>query len=129
MRAVQRERGTERPSLLAQMLYDTAARHGGRPAIVFGNDTLTYAELAEATERLARGLASRGVGPGDRVALVHANAPEFVIAFFAVTALGAIVVPLNPLFAKSELGFYFDHCDVRAAITDAQRAATCATIV
>ena len=113
---------------LAQMLYDTAARHPERPAIVFGDATASWAELVDSVERLVHGLASLGIGRGDRVALVHPNSPEFVTSFFAVTALGATVVPLNPQFAESELAYYFAHCDVGAIITDGSHVAACEAI-
>jgi long-chain acyl-CoA synthetase len=111
--------------MLLQMLSETADRHPERPAILFGDAELSYRELLGRTERVARGLASLGVAPGDRVALVHPNSPEFVVSFFAVTALGAIIVPINPLYQREELRYYFDHCDIRAVITDPQRAPAC----
>src|SRR5262245_13964495 len=118
--------GAASPMLL-QVLYETADRHPRRPALIFGSQELTWAELVEATERLARGLAARGIREGDRVALVHPNAPEFVVTFFAVTALGAAIVPLNPQYQAEELLYYFGHCDVRAVIADAARITTCRT--
>jgi len=126
MHALDRESGpaTAEPSTL-QMLYDTVERHPDRTAIVFAEEELTWAALAERVERLARGLASLGIREGDRVALVHANAPEFVTSFFAVTALGAVLVPLNPQYKKDELGYYFDHCEIRAVIAGEQHVPTC----
>src|SRR5690242_1320790 len=112
------------PELL-DMLHLTADRHAGRPAIVYGAEEISYAALLETTERLARGLASLGIGAGDRVALVHPNTPEFVQTFFAVTALGAVLVPLNPLYQAEELRWYFAHCDVRAVVADPPRVAAC----
>ena len=111
--------------MLLQMLSQTADRYPARPAIFFGDAELSYAWLLERTEQLARGLASLGIGPGDRVALVHPNAPEFVVSFFAVTALGAVIVPINPQYQREELRYYFDHCDVRAVIADPARVAAC----
>ncbi len=111
--------------MLLEMLSATAARHADRPAVVCGDLELTYGELREYTERLARGLASLGIRQGDRVALVHANSPQFVVTFFAVTALGAVVVPINPQYQREELRYYFEHCDVRAVVADPQRVAVC----
>jgi long-chain acyl-CoA synthetase len=78
---------------------------------------------------LARGLAALGIGPGDRVALVQGNTPEFVLTFLAAATLGAVTVPLNPLYQRDELAFYFEHCDVRAIVTDAQHVPTCESVV
>jgi long-chain acyl-CoA synthetase len=116
--------GAASPPLLC-MLHQTADRHPGRPAIVFGDEVIAWAELVERTERLARGLSSLGIAEGDRVALVHPNAPEFVETFFAVTALGAVVVPLNPQYQVEELRHYLADCDVRAVIADPRHVAAC----
>src|SRR5262245_36511533 len=110
--------------LVTTLLYDAAARDAGHPAIVCGATTLSYGALTEQAEQLARGLAALGVGPGDRVALVQGNTPEFVLTFLAASALGAVTLPLNPLYQRDELAYYFEHCEVRAIVTDAQHVPT-----
>src|ERR1700733_16200 len=72
-------------------------------AFVFHEDVWTYERLAGAAESLARGLAMRGVGPGDRVALHMMNRPEMIIAYYACFQLGAIVAPLRTAFKFAEL--------------------------
>jgi long-chain acyl-CoA synthetase len=73
-------------------------------AFVFYEDVWTYERLAVAAESLARGLAVRGVGPGDRVALHMTNRPEMIIAYYACFQLGAIAAPLRTAFKSAELG-------------------------
>jgi long-chain acyl-CoA synthetase len=73
-------------------------------AFVFHEDVWTYERLAVAAESLARGLAVRGVGPGDRVALHMMNRPEMIIAYYACFQLGAIAAPLRTAFKSAELG-------------------------
>src|ERR1700732_47927 len=73
-------------------------------AFVFYEDVWTYERLACAAESLARGLAVRGVGPGDRVALHMTNRPEMIIAYYACFQLGAIAAPLRTAFKSAELG-------------------------
>ena len=65
-------------------------------AFVFHEDVWTYERLAVAAESLARGLAARGVGPGDRVALHMMNRPEMIVAYYACFQLGAIAAPCEP---------------------------------
>jgi long-chain acyl-CoA synthetase len=65
--------------------------------------TLTYAQLSGLVERFAAALAGLGVKRGDRVALMLPNSPHFVIAFFAIARLGAIVVNTNPTYTSREL--------------------------
>jgi long-chain acyl-CoA synthetase len=64
---------------------------------------VTYGELRERAARLRGGLRSLGVVPGDRVALVCGNTPDFAVAYLAVLGLGAVVVPLNPTSPAREL--------------------------
>jgi long-chain acyl-CoA synthetase len=72
-------------------------------AFVFHEEVWSYARLAAEAERLARGLAARGVGPGDRVALHMMNRPEMVAAYYACFRLGAIAAPLRTAFKFAEL--------------------------
>ena len=73
------------------------------PAFVFHEDAWTYERLAAEAERLASGLAARGIGPGDRVALHMMNRPEMVVAYYACFKLGAIAAPLRTAFKFAEL--------------------------
>jgi long-chain acyl-CoA synthetase len=72
-------------------------------AFVFHDQAWTYERLAAEAEHLARGLAARGVGPGDRVALHLLNRPEMIVAYYACFQLGAIAAPLRTAFKFVEL--------------------------
>jgi long-chain acyl-CoA synthetase len=72
-------------------------------AFVFHEEVWTYERLATEAERLARGLAARGVGPGDRVALHMMNRPETIVAYYACFKLAAIAAPLRTAFTFAEL--------------------------
>src|SRR5216684_12571 len=72
-------------------------------AFVFHGEVWTYERLAVEAESLARGLAVRGVGPGDRVALHMMNRPEMIVAYYACFQLGAIAAPLRTAFKFAEL--------------------------
>jgi len=72
-------------------------------AFVFRKEVWTYERLAVEAESLARGLAVRGVGPGDRVALHMVNRPEMIVAYYACFKLGAIAAPLRTAFKFAEL--------------------------
>jgi long-chain acyl-CoA synthetase len=92
------------PDVSVSWLLDEAARNfPRRAAIAFLGKTITYRELADDVDRLAGALHDRGVGKGDRVALILPNCPQGVIAFFATLRLGAVVVQHNPLYTPSEL--------------------------
>jgi long-chain acyl-CoA synthetase len=91
---------------------------GELPPLVHGDRRLGPDELREQVERLAGGLAARGLGPGDPVALLLPNGPAFAIAFLAILRLGAVAVPLNPQSKQAELSFCFRDCGVRAVLSD-----------
>ncbi|MFM9370474.1 AMP-binding protein [Streptomyces sp. Da 82-17] len=74
-----------------------------RPAIVFEGRTTTYAELDALVGSVSGWLRASGVRPGDRVAVHLPNTPQFVVAMMAVLRLGAVHVPVNPMFQAAEL--------------------------
>jgi len=95
---------------LVDLLDERTAQYGDRPAVTFFGASLTYRQVADRVARVAGGLRELGVRPGDRVALVMPNAPQHLIAFYAVLRLGAIVVEHNPLYTADELEEQFrDH--------------------
>ena len=114
--------------MLIDLLYASAGAHPTTTAIVHASERITYAELADRVERLAHGLAGRGVREGDAIALMLGNGPDYVTSFFAITGLGAVVVPLNPQFKRAELEFCFRSCGVRAVICDGESRALCERI-
>ena len=92
-------------------------------SLIFGDERIGADELWERVGRLAGGLAARGVGPGDRVALLLPNGPAFATTFLAIAQLGAVVVPLNPQFKRAELEFCYRDADVQLVIDDEQEVA------
>lgn len=85
----------ERPTGLHALLEEAVAAKPDGEAVVCGDQRMTYRALDEEVGRVAAGLAARGVGRGDRVALLMGNRPEFVVMVFAAARLGAISVPLG----------------------------------
>ncbi len=85
----------ERAANLHALLAAAVAASPGAEAVVSGEQRLTYGELDGEVARLAGGLAARGVGRGDRVALLLGNGLPFVALTYAVARLGAVLVPLN----------------------------------
>lgn len=85
------------------LLEKSAREFPARDAIVFYTARWTYQKLWDDVNRFARLLQDRGVGPGDRVALMLPNCPQYVIAYFGILRAGGIVVQLNPLLVEREL--------------------------
>ncbi len=101
---------------LPEVLRRTAARHAGRPALLFGGSAVSYARLQERVDRAASGLAALGVARGSRVGIQLPNVPQAVIAYFAVLSLGAQVVMTNPLYTDDELEHQWHDAGCEAAI-------------
>ncbi|MFC8046025.1 class I adenylate-forming enzyme family protein [Nocardia sp. NPDC057353] len=96
---------------------------GDRDYLVTAERRWTYTEHADAAGALAAGLAARyGVGKGDRVAILAANSPEWVIAFWAAQSLGAIAVGYNAWWAPREIDYALGHSTPTVVIADAARA-------
>jgi fatty-acyl-CoA synthase len=106
-----------RPRTLSDWLDDCAERYNERPMVLTDNLELSYADVATQSRRLADGLAVLGVQPGDRVAMIMANYPEFVTVKFAIARAGAIAVPLNYLYRSDELQFVLADARCRVVIT------------
>ncbi|WP_030978545.1 long-chain-fatty-acid--CoA ligase [Streptomyces sp. NRRL S-1824] len=91
---------------LAHNLAASVARDGDAPAIRLGDTLLTYAELDEASARVAGLLRDRGVQPGDRVGCMLPNVPQFAAVYYGILRVGAVVVPMNVLLKSREVAFY-----------------------
>lgn len=91
------------PLSLPDMLYNTAAMHGDAPAIDFMGRKYSYARLADAARRVAKGLQQMGVGKGDHVGLFLPNVPHYVAAYYGAMATGATMVNFSPLYTADEL--------------------------
>lgn len=106
--------------LLAQRLLATARAHPGKVALRSGEETLTYGELETRIAHAAGELAERGLGPGERLAILSATSAEAIVAFWAALALGAVPVVLNRRLETGELEGVLDDCEpvVIAADTD-----------
>ena len=92
-------------------------RHGAKTLIALGEQRISYAEASVRSARLARGLLARGAGKGARIAILMPNGPDWVVAWLAVTRIGAIAVPLNTFFQTRELAWILRHADVDTLLT------------
>ena len=91
---------------LASNLADTVRAHADRVAVRVDDATTTYAELDEASARVAGMLRQRGFKPGDRVGIMQPNVAEFAVTYYGVLRAGGVVVPMNPLLKRREVAYY-----------------------
>ena len=100
------------------VLAHHAIRTPDKAITVFEGQPTTYAEMAGRAAALAGGLAARGVGRGDVVALLSYNCPEFLETIFATNHLGAIAMPINWRLAAPEVRYILEHSGAAASMCD-----------
>jgi len=88
---------------LLDFVADAAAARPGHPALLFKGSTLSYAALERLSDACAAAFTALGIGRGDRVALLLPNCPQFFIAELGAWKIGAVVAPLNPIYADAEI--------------------------
>ncbi|MBZ5738386.1 AMP-binding protein [Nocardioides mangrovi] len=91
-----------------------------QPDKVFGTDSttsVTYAELRDRALELALGLVRRGIGVGDRVAVQIPSWTDFFVISAAVARIGAVIVPIMPIYRRDEVGYIVGAAEVKLAIT------------
>ena len=111
-----------RSRTLPDLLDEITAPDPAHVLIVGGGERISYAETRARARRLAKGLLRLGIRRGDKVALLMGNRPEWLVIDFAVTMLGATLVPVSTWSRARELGYVLDHCDTTTLITIARFA-------
>ena len=86
-----------------EFLERSAKKFPDHAMTVFKGAVITYSEMDKITDRLAAGLDSIGVKKGDRVGVFIPNSPQFVLAYYALLKIGAVVVATNPLYTEREI--------------------------
>jgi long-chain acyl-CoA synthetase len=101
---------------LADRLRAAAGRFGGRTVLTLDGEGLSYRALEVMSARVGAMLRRRGIGPGDRVAVMLPNVPEFAVVYYGVLRIGAVVVPLDPLLKRREISAYLGDCAARLVV-------------
>lgn len=102
---------------LPELLHRSAAAHPEKPALLAGPRVLTYRALQAEALGLAAILRGLGLGRGERVVMMLPNAPEFVVAYFAIQEAGGTVVPVNTLFRPAEVRHLLEDSGAPLAVT------------
>ncbi|HEY3480767.1 MAG TPA: AMP-binding protein, partial [Streptomyces sp.] len=108
------------PSVLHSFL-EAAERDPGHTALTYFDARMSYGELDELSDGLAHHLAARGFAPGDRLAVMLQNIPQFVIALLAAWKAGGAVIPVNPMYKGGELAHVLADAEA-AGIVCSERA-------
>ena len=103
---------------LPQLLEQTAAKSPGHPALRYFGAKISYGQLLDHVDRLAAGLQAMGAKPGDRVALLMPNCPQFVISFFGAMRAGAIVTATSAMYTPREITHQWNDAGATVVIAD-----------
>jgi long-chain acyl-CoA synthetase len=103
------------------VLYDVILRgmseYPERPAILYRDTVVTYGMLGRMVQGFAGALGTRGIGKGDRVAILLPNVPPFPISYYGAAAIGAVALPVNPLLKAPELEYIWGDADAKLVVT------------
>lgn len=104
------------PENLGKLIADCAEKFGDRIAANWFDTgiTLTYEQLHQRSGKIAAGLLRKGFRKGSHIAVMLPNGPEFILTWFAIAKLGAIMVPVNTAYKASELDFVLNQSDAQA---------------
>ena len=102
----------------------SVSRRPDAPAVHYFDHTISYGEIDAASDSFSAALFRLGLQKGDRILVVLQNVPEFLITTYAAWKIGAIVVPLNPMYKAKELSYYFKDAQPKVFVTHEEIAAS-----
>lgn len=101
---------------ISEMLEMAVKKYKRKDALYFEGKTVTYRELDENSNKAANALIELGIKPGDRVAMMLPNTPEFVYTFLGIQKVGAVAVPFNTMYKGREITHILNDSGAKAII-------------
>ncbi len=117
------------PPSLHHLYAHAAAQYAALDFIVYHDERLTFAEAEALSIKAGKALLAKGVKPGDHVAIAMRNFPEWMIAYMAITRIGAVAVLMNAWWQTAELQFACEDSGAKIILADQQRASRLAPII
>jgi acyl-CoA synthetase (AMP-forming)/AMP-acid ligase II len=108
---------------IGQMLATAARRFSSKPLVVTADRTLTFEELDRLSTQFARQLHTLGIQPGDRVTLWPENGWRWMVVYYGILKLGAVVNPCNIQLTADEIVFVVNDCGAKVIIAAHSKAA------
>ncbi|MDV6346757.1 acyl-CoA ligase (AMP-forming), exosortase A system-associated [Nitrosomonas sp. Is35] len=115
--------------LIHDLIFAAAGRTPDAEALSYDNQRMRYAMLAGAVAATANGLRASGLSRGERVAVYLEKRFETVIALFAATAAGGVMVPVNPVLKPEQVAYILIDCNVRILVTSVERLKLLQTVL
>jgi len=101
---------------IIEVLTRTVEKFPQKPALIFKDQSITFAQLRDSVFRLTHGLINLGLKKGDKVAIYLPNCPEYIYSYLAVWSMGATCVPLDFMLTEDELVSCISHSGARIFI-------------
>jgi long-chain acyl-CoA synthetase len=87
------------------VIEDVCEKYPRKPAIIYLGEKFSYSKMRDLVRRFAGALSDLGVGINDKVVIYIANCPQFIVAYFGIQEIGAIPVPVSPIYTAFELEY------------------------
>lgn len=107
---------------LGQVLPSTARQFGNKAALIVDQDELSFTDLERLSNQAANMLARLGVSPGAVVSLYAGNCWQWIVAYYAILKLGAVVNPINVMLTAEEVKFIANDCNATVLLASSERA-------
>jgi long-chain acyl-CoA synthetase len=107
---------------LGQVLPFGALKYGDKTALVIGSRSFSFNDLNHLSDRLASGLHGLGIAAGDRVTLYAQDCWEWIVSYYAIARLGAVVNPINVMLTPEEVAYVVKDCGARAILVPLAKA-------
>ena len=101
---------------LVDLLQEAVERFGSSVCTIHEGESLTYQEIGDLSDRMARYLSAMGLQKGDRVGILLPNTPAFVISYFGILKAGGVVMALNPAYRSPEIQSLAQESGVRILV-------------
>lgn len=106
-----------RAQTLGELLFqESHPQDANKALVVFEGQPVSYRQMRERAAAIACQFQEKGIGLGDRVGLLFPNHPDYIASFFALSALGAVVVPINPLLKSEEIAHILKDSQAKALV-------------
>jgi long-chain acyl-CoA synthetase len=108
---------------IGQIPAAAAVKFSNNDALVFEGRTFSFNEINDLVERAAGGLSDLGIAPGDTVTLYAANSWEWIVSYYAIARLGAVINPVNTMLTPDEIEYVVKDCGAKAIIASPDKVA------
>ena len=108
--------------IIGQVPSECAKRYGDKVALIFKNRRLSFREIDAFSNKLGNSLKKLGLQKGDRISIYSQNCWEWIISYYAIAKIGAVVNPINVMLTPEEVLYVVNDCGAKALMTSPDKA-------